>query len=260
MRLRGFHWRLIVIIVVNDHFRRRRGLARGIDFLRQIGYAPLRRSRALRHYFRVVADVLGRDWSFSRLSLQVFFRRRGRVIVAGRFRIGPRSRFWRSFYIARRHFFSIRLRTRALSIVLAMNIDDQPVGIGQQKRVVVRQIVDFQHNPRPSGLKLRHSDLLQESVINIEALSHQCRRELRIAQVEKDPVGIRQPLRSKLDLALQVDGHSRVVWCRPVPNRRHPRQVSRALFGCVRGRSVPVNVSVLGRRGWRVLTLVRAPV
>ena len=82
------------------------------------------------------------------------------------------------------------LRVLALGFVLAVNIDDQPVRIRQQEGFVVRKIVDFEHDARAAGLKLRHADLLQEAVIHIEALAHQRRRQLGVAQIEEDAVGI----------------------------------------------------------------------
>ena len=101
---------------------------------------------------------------------------------------GSRSRLRRRFHISRRGIRVFQLASaRHLAVfvmgifavrifavkVLAVNIDDQPVRIRQQEGFVVREIIDLEHHSRPAGLKLRHADLLQESVIHVEALAHQ---------------------------------------------------------------------------------------
>src|ERR1035438_8586997 len=105
-----------------------------------------------------------------------------------------------------------------------MNVDNEPVRMGQQKSVVARELVHFEHDPGAARLRLRHSNLLQEAVVDVESLAHQRRSEGGIAQVEKNAVRVRDALRGKLYLFLDVDGDASVVRRGPVANTSHSRQ------------------------------------
>ena len=47
-----------------------------------------------------------------------------------------------------------------------MDVDDEPIRIGQQEGRIVGYVGDFQHHPRISWLILGYADLLQESVLH----------------------------------------------------------------------------------------------
>ncbi len=167
------------------------------------------------------------------LRLRNLFRRVLRDIFQNIFgnifgNIGFRSRLRRHFHIGclgQRIFLGSG--ACRFAGILAVDIDDQPVRIRQQEGFVVRKIGHFEHNPRAPGLKLRHTNLLQEPVVHVEALAHQRRGQLGAAQVEENAVRTGNARRTELDVALQVDGDARVVRRRPVPDPGHARQPSR---------------------------------
>src|SRR2546430_2995960 len=93
--------------------------------------------------------------------------------------------------------------------------------------------------------ELRHADSVQESIVNIKALSHQLRGKPGVVQIEED--AIRRGYASGLifDLISDVDGHTGVVRRRPVADAGDQRETMRAgrsgiglrallLFGFVR--------------------------
>ena len=116
--------------------------------------------------------------------------------------------------------------------ILAVDINNQPVWIGQQKGVVVGEIVYLENDPGAAGLKLRYPNLLQKPVIHIEALAHQRRCQLSVAQIEENAVRVRDALGSELDLTLQINGDSRVIRRRPVPDSCNPRHATGTRVGC----------------------------
>ena len=115
-----------------------------------------------------------------------------------------------------------------------MDVNDQSVGIGQQKCVIVGQVVHFEHHPRASRLELSHPNLLKKTVVYIETFAHQGGRQLGIAQVKEDSVRMRDALRSELDVVFHVNRYPRVVRGRPVANRRHARNALRLRPGGMR--------------------------
>jgi len=74
-----------------------------------------------------------------------------------------------------------------------MDVNDQAVRVRQEKCVVAREFIHFEHDARAARLKLGDSNLFEETVVHIERLSHQCGSELGIAQIEEDAVGVRNP-------------------------------------------------------------------
>ena len=108
-----------------------------------------------------------------------------------------------------------------------MNIDNQPVRVGQQERRILGDVIHFQHHPGRSLLVLRHPDLLQEAILHVEALAHQRRNQFRVRQVEEDAVRIGDAPSLVFHLRVQIDRHAGVVRRRPVPDARDLRRPSR---------------------------------
>ena len=75
-----------------------------------------------------------------------------------------------------------------------MDIDDQTRRIGQQKRVVIRQILHFQNDTRLSLLKLCYANLLKQTIVDIESLAHQCGSEFNGPLRRHLPNGVGYPL------------------------------------------------------------------
>ena len=127
-----------------------------------------------------------------------------------------------------------------------MNVDDQPRRVRQQKRVIVGEIIHFEHDPRLAWLELRNPDFLQKAVIDIEALAHQRRRQFRVVEIEEDPIGMIDALRSELDVLLQVDGHTRIVRRRPVSNAGHTGKTFRLVDADISARcAVPIAAPII---------------
>ena len=57
--------------------------------------------------------------------------------------------------------------------VLAADVDDETVWIGQEEGVVVGKVVDFEDDARTAGLELGDANLFEESVVDVEALPYQ---------------------------------------------------------------------------------------
>ena len=107
---------------------------------------------------------------------------------------------------------------------LAVNVDDQPVGIGKHKGVIIREAVDLQHHPRTAGRKLCQSNFFQKAIVDIETLADQGGSQFGIAQIKEDPGRAVDPARFKLHVRFHVDRHPRVIRSRPVPQAGHSRQ------------------------------------
>src|SRR5215471_17738020 len=105
-------------------------------------------------------------------------------------------------------------------VALAVDVDDEPVGIRQQKGFVRRETVDLEHHAGSLRLKLRDADFLEESIVDIEAFAYERGGQLRIPQIEEDTIWMRNSLRTKFHFAFQVNRHSSVVRSRPVPDCR----------------------------------------
>ena len=111
-----------------------------------------------------------------------------------------------------------------------MNIDNQPIGIRQQKRRILRNITHIQHHPRHVPARLCRPDLLQISIIrNVEAFTHKLRPQPGPMQVKVDPIRIWYPRGLKRHLGSQINRNPRVSRCRPMSNPRHQSQ--RPAFG-----------------------------
>ena len=72
----------------------------------------------------------------------------------------------------------------------AVDIDDQAIGIGQQKGRVVGDIIDLKHHPHHALLKLRDAHPAQKSVGDLEGFADQGGSQLGVMQVKENPVGI----------------------------------------------------------------------
>ena len=70
-----------------------------------------------------------------------------------------------------------------------MYVNDQAIGIGQQKRGVIADVIDVEHHPGHVSLVLGDPDLSQETIRYIKALAHQCRRQFGLVKVKENPVG-----------------------------------------------------------------------
>src|SRR6202795_1431775 len=108
------------------------------------------------------------------------------------------------------------------SRVFPVNVNNQPVRIRQQESVVLREAVNVENNPRAIPARLSHANLLQKSMIQIEALAHQGRRKLGVVQIKNDACRTAQSLRGKLYFAFKVNRDSSGVWRRPVPDTGNP--------------------------------------
>src|SRR5712691_4174582 len=102
--------------------------------------------------------------------------------------------------------------------VFSMYINDQPVGVGEEEGIVVRQIVDLEHDARPPGLKLRHPDLLQKAVVHFECLAYERRSQLGVIKIEEDSIWMVNALGFEFDFLLKVNGDSSVIGGCPVPD------------------------------------------
>ena len=105
-----------------------------------------------------------------------------------------------------------------------MNVDDQTVGIWQQERIVLRQAVHFQDNAGLIVLELGHTNLLQETVVHIEAFANQRRSQRRTPQIEEDAVGAVDTLRLELHILFQINSYPRVIGSGPMPYTGDPSQ------------------------------------
>ena len=111
----------------------------------------------------------------------------------------------------------------------AMNIDNQPIRIRQQKRRVFRHMMHIQHHPRHIVAKLRRPHPFQETIIGYpKTLPLQLRRQPRMPNIKEDPVRILHPRGLILHFLtrrhIQINRHPRVARRRPVPNPGHLRR------------------------------------
>src|SRR5437870_173744 len=102
--------------------------------------------------------------------------------------------------------------------VFSMYINDQPVGVGEEEGIVVCQMVNLEHDARPPGLKLRHSDLLQKAVVHFECLAYERRSQLDVIKIEEDSIWMVNALGFEFDFLLKVNGDSSVIGGCPVPD------------------------------------------
>ena len=98
------------------------------------------------------------------------------------------------------------------------------------ERVIVRETVHFEDHSRLARLELRHPNLFQEPVVDIERLSDERRSQLGGVKVEKDAIGIVDAAGFKFDILLHVDRHSRVIRRGPMADTRHPGQLFALAF------------------------------
>ncbi len=56
-----------------------------------------------------------------------------------------------------------------------MNVDNQPVGIGQKKSRVLGHIIHVENHAGQIRLELRYADLVQEAIFNLKSLTHHLR-------------------------------------------------------------------------------------
>ena len=112
-----------------------------------------------------------------------------------------------------------------------MYIDDQTRRIRQQKGVVIRQILHLENHTGLSALKLGYANFLKETIVHIESLANQGGSELGIQQVEENTIWTIDTLRLELDILLEIDGDTRIVGRRPVPDAGNPRQLDSLCLG-----------------------------
>ncbi len=107
----------------------------------------------------------------------------------------------------------------------AVNVNDEPVRVGQQKRRVLRHWLHIQHDACGVRARLRRTDRLQKAVVgHRKALARQTQRESRAMQIEEDAVGVLHARRLKLHIATQVNRDPRIRCRGPVPDPRHHRR------------------------------------
>ena len=110
----------------------------------------------------------------------------------------------------------------------SVDINNQPLRIGQQKRRVLRHLRHVQHHAGHVAVGLRRAYPREESAVgHAEALALQLRRQLHMVQVKEDAVRTHHPRRLILHLAAlvpgQVDRQPGIRRRRPVPDPGHHR-------------------------------------
>ncbi len=127
-----------------------------------------------------------------------------------------------------RHILPSRCGTCLRATLLpAMDIDNEPVRIGQQKRRVLRHVIHIQHDARAVAGVLRGADAFQKAIIHyFKALADQFRRQPGAMQIEEDAIRARHTRCLVLHGIAQVNGDARVRGRGPVANARHQRHAA----------------------------------
>jgi hypothetical protein len=103
--------------------------------------------------------------------------------------------------------------------VLVTNVNDEARWIRKQGSVELGKLIEIKHNPRPSGFELRHANVFQQPVTDVEGLG-QFGIELGIQQVKEDTVGVVDSLGLELNTLFQIDRDPRVFRRRRIPRTR----------------------------------------
>jgi hypothetical protein len=135
---------------------------------------------------------------------------------------------WQSRRGLRRHGHLIRGElSPGYRPLLAVNIDDQPRRVRQQKRRILRDLMHIQHDPRHIVRELRRPHPRQEAVVgHRKALARKLRGELGMMQVKEDAVRMLDPRRLiphriVIALNIEVDRDPRIRRRGPVADARH---------------------------------------
>jgi hypothetical protein len=130
---------------------------------------------------------------------------------------------WRCLRVLRCNHGRSRERARFFS----MHINDEPPGIRQQKRRILTDIADIEHNARHVVRKLGDTNAFEKSIVsNFLRFTDQLRRKFYTMQIEEDAIRSRHTRCLVLHLVLKIDGDTRINGCRPVTKTGDERQLS----------------------------------
>ena len=105
-----------------------------------------------------------------------------------------------------------------------MDIDDQAIGIGQQKGRVIGDVIDLKHHAHHALLKLGDAHPAQEAVGDLKGFADQRGSQLGVVQVKEDAVGIGDAPASYFTSCSKIDGDAGVVGGGPVTDSGDQRQ------------------------------------